>query len=215
MPSGRSAAPNGFLFCDGSQISRNVYAALYAAIGTLYGPGDGSTTFNVPDLRGRTPIGAGAGPSLTNRALGAVGGEESHTLVTAEMPYHNHTLTDDGHSHPVNDPPHSHSVSQYPHNHTLHDPQHQHGYIFGNTGAAVGLGQEAFPGGYNNFFGWTTSASTNISLDPANANISIVANQSGVTIAGAYSSIKIAATGGNGPHNNMQPYIAINYFIKT
>jgi microcystin-dependent protein len=215
IPSAVANPSSGFLFCDGSQVSRSVYAALYAAISTLYGPGDGSTTFNVPDLRGRSPIGAGAGPNLTNRALASRGGEETHTLVTAEMPYHTHTPTDNGHSHPVNEPYHSHSVSQTPHNHTLHDPGHVHNYIYGDISPNQGLTSAGPPPWYNNYVGQTVIAGTGIYLDPANANISIVQTKIGITIAGAYSSINIPAVGGSGPHNNMQPYIAINYFIKT
>src|SRR6266550_5491033 len=80
---------------------------------TTYGIGDGSTTFNLPDLRGRTiagkdDMGGSAASRLTSTyfgtsaaALGAVGGGESHTLTTAEMPVHNHTITDPGHTHNI------------------------------------------------------------------------------------------------------------------
>ena len=68
--------PAGWLEADGSAISRTTYAELFALIGTTYGTGDGSTTFNLPDARGRTAIGAGQGSGLTNRALAAKGGEE-------------------------------------------------------------------------------------------------------------------------------------------
>lgn len=85
-----SAAPSGWLFCNGSAISRTTYADLFAVIGTTYGAGDGSTTFNLPDLRGRAPIGAGQGSGLTNRALGAQLGAENHQLTIAEMPAHGH-----------------------------------------------------------------------------------------------------------------------------
>jgi microcystin-dependent protein len=82
----------GCLFCDGSAVSRTGYPALYAAIGTAFGTGDGSTTFNVPDYRGRTIVGAGVGPGLTLRTRGAQIGEEAHKLVVAEMPSHTHTF---------------------------------------------------------------------------------------------------------------------------
>lgn len=96
-----STAPAGWLLCNGAAVSRTTYAGLFAAIGTTYGAGDGSTTFNVPDARGRSIIGAGAGTGLTNRVLGATGGAETHTLTTAEMPVHNHGVTDPGHSHSI------------------------------------------------------------------------------------------------------------------
>ncbi len=85
-----STAPDGYLLCDGQAVSRTDYAALFAAIGTTYGAGDGSTTFNVPDLQGRFPLGAGAGNGLTARTVGQNGGEESHTLTADEMPAHTH-----------------------------------------------------------------------------------------------------------------------------
>lgn len=89
----------GCLLCDGSAVSRTAYAALFAAIGTTYGTGDGSTTFNVPDLRGRVPLGAGTGTAAgaTAHTMGSqptsgVGGEETHTLSVSEMPAHTHTI---------------------------------------------------------------------------------------------------------------------------
>lgn len=91
----------GFLACDGSAVSRTAYAALFAVIGTIWGAGDGATTFNVPDLRGRAPIGAGTGTGLTARTVGQSVGEETHLLVTAEMPVHNHAVSDPGHSHGI------------------------------------------------------------------------------------------------------------------
>lgn len=84
----RPAADPGWLSCDGAAVSRTTYASLFAAIGTAYGVGDGSTTFNVPDMRGRVPVGVdGAANRLTaNDALGNSGGEEKHTLIRAELP---------------------------------------------------------------------------------------------------------------------------------
>lgn len=108
-----STAPDGFLLCDGAAVSRATYAALFGVIGTTYGAGDGSTTFNVPDLRGRACVGkdnmggtaanrlTAAGGGVTGTTLGATGGTETHALTTAQMPAHTHanTLTDPGHTH--------------------------------------------------------------------------------------------------------------------
>ncbi len=94
-----SSAPTGYLLCDGSAVSRTTYAALYAIIGTTYGSGDGSTTFNLPDLKGRVIVGVGTGSGLSTRALGAKGGEESHTQTINEMPSHTHNVYDPGHYH--------------------------------------------------------------------------------------------------------------------
>jgi microcystin-dependent protein len=111
-----STAPNtSFAFPVGQAISRTTYSALFALIGTTYGPGDGSTTFNLPDKTGRVSAMIEAAqnrlPSAyfggTSTQMGAVGGSASHALVAAEMPVHNHTA-----SSTVSDPGHSHSYSQ-------------------------------------------------------------------------------------------------------
>lgn len=81
----------GFLECLGQAVSRTTYAALFAFCGTRYGAGDGSTTFNLPDHRGRVSVGAGTGPGLTARTTGQTGGEESHVLSVAELAGHSHT----------------------------------------------------------------------------------------------------------------------------
>lgn len=85
-----TSAPSGWLLCDGAAVSRASYSELFAVVGTSYGAGNGSTTFHVPDLRGRTSVGAGAGPSLTARAVGQAFGAETHTLTVAELPSHTH-----------------------------------------------------------------------------------------------------------------------------
>lgn len=81
--------PIGWLFCRGQAVSRTTYAKLFAVIGTTYGNGDGSTTFNVPDLRGRVPLGVGNGTALnhTNHELADLGGREN-----AIIPYHKHSI---------------------------------------------------------------------------------------------------------------------------
>lgn len=86
------AVPRGWLLCNGQAVSRTTYANLFNVIGTTYGVGNGTTTFNIPDFRGRVMVGrdAGAGRLTTNNLLGSSGGAESHTLTIAEMPSHNH-----------------------------------------------------------------------------------------------------------------------------
>jgi microcystin-dependent protein len=104
IPYGGSSAPSGFLLCDGSAVSRTTYATLFGVIGTTFGSGDGSTTFNVPDLRGRVPagkdnMGGSAASRLTSttmtpdgNTLGASGGEQTHTLTIAELASHGHDV---------------------------------------------------------------------------------------------------------------------------
>lgn len=92
-PYAGSSSPTGWLLCDGTAVSRTTYSALFGVISTTYGAGDTSTTFNVPDLRGRTPIGAGTGAGLTARTLAETTGVESVTLTAAQsgLPAHTHT----------------------------------------------------------------------------------------------------------------------------
>lgn len=86
-------APTGWLLCNGDTVSRVTYKSLFEIIGTTFGNGDGESTFNLPDLRGRVVVSAGQNvqATLTNRVLGAVGGEENHTLTLNEIPAHTHT----------------------------------------------------------------------------------------------------------------------------
>lgn len=87
--------PSGYLECDGAAVIRTTYADLFAAVGTTWGSGDGATTFNLPDLRGRAAIGVGTGPTLTNRALGNFAGQELVQLETSELPNHTHQPSGD------------------------------------------------------------------------------------------------------------------------
>lgn len=115
-----SSAPTGYLLCYGQAVSRTTYAALFAILSTTYGVGDGSTTFNIPDLRGRVVAGKDdMGGSSANRltdqtdglngdTLGDTGGAETHTLTEAQMPSHTHsfsatTSTDGAHTHSAGD----------------------------------------------------------------------------------------------------------------
>lgn len=84
-----SFAPMGWAFCQGQILSITQHASLYSLIGTTYG-GDGRTTFCLPDLRGRVPIGAGNGPGLSTYTLGQKGGFERVPLSVDEIPVHNH-----------------------------------------------------------------------------------------------------------------------------
>ena len=124
LPYGGAAAPSGWLLCDGASYLRADHAALFAIIGTAYGAADG-THFNVPDMRGRSPVGAGigagggatgtglpaGGSALTSRARGAWYGEESHVSTINETPSHNHGGATGGqsanHSHTANDLAHA------------------------------------------------------------------------------------------------------------
>lgn len=85
-------SPRGWAFCAGQLLPISQNTALFSILGTTYG-GDGKTTFALPDLRGRMPVGMGKGPGLTERALGEAGGQESVTLTEAQIPAHTHAIT--------------------------------------------------------------------------------------------------------------------------
>ena len=144
----------GWVLCDGRAISRATYSALFGIIGTSYGAGDGSTTFNVPDARGRVipgadNMGTGSAGRLFNWGLGTVGGESTHALSAAENGTHNHG--DFGHVHA--DSGHSHSIP---------------GNIAnsGGSGAALGVGWNFSPAGS------TGVSSANIQAGYANISYS-------------------------------------------
>jgi microcystin-dependent protein len=175
------------LVCDGSAISRSTYAALFAVIGTTYGIGNGASTFNIPDMRGRTPVGSGAGAGLTNRSLGASGGAETHTLSVSEMPSHTHAGTTNSsgvHSHSITDPQHTHTQT------TINDD-------FNNSGG-TGPSFSADSAGSRT---WTNinSAATGIIINNSEAHTHTFTTDS---------------TGGSDSHNNMQPFMVVNYIIK-
>lgn len=100
-----STAPSQWLLCDGSAVSRNLYATLFNVIGTIYGAGDGSTTFNVPNFQGRVPRGVDGG----TYTLAATGGANNVDLIATDLPYHAHLIQEPepipgifGHQHTLN-----------------------------------------------------------------------------------------------------------------
>ena len=137
---GGSEAPENWLFLDGSAVSRYDYAELFEIYGTKYGAGDGSTTFNLPDFRGRVPVGLNEADTDFD-TLGNTGGEKTHKLTVAEMPSHNHGLTVRGSSYST-----------------------------------------AWIIDFQNVTGQSTST---------------------------------GSTGGSQAHNNLQPYIVVNYIVKA
>jgi microcystin-dependent protein len=186
-PYAGSAAPSGWLMCYGQEVNRTTYATLYALIGTTYGSGDGSTTFNLPDLRGRVAagkdnMGGTSADRLTNQSggvdgdgLGNVGGDETHALVAGENAAHTHdsgTLV---------------TASSGSHSHTLD---------FSSSGT----------GGND---GFQTSSLRN-SISSTNSELVNSAGSHTHAMTGA-----TASQGSGTAHNNVQPTIILNYIIKT
>lgn len=88
---GFNFAPRGWAFCQGQIMSIAQNSALFSLLGTVYG-GNGQTTFGLPDLRGRSPVGTGQGGGLTDIVVGEMSGSENVTLLTNQMPAHNHAM---------------------------------------------------------------------------------------------------------------------------
>jgi microcystin-dependent protein len=97
MFAGATAPNTNWIICDGAAVSRTTYTLLFGVIGTTWGIGDGTTTFNLPDLRGRAPIGVGTGTGLTARTLAGLVGGETVALTAANIPAHTHPITDHNH----------------------------------------------------------------------------------------------------------------------
>lgn len=152
---GGSSAPTGYLWCDGAAVSRSTYAALFAIVGTTFGAGNGSTTFNVPDLRGRVPLGKdNMGGSTASRVTSASTGGSNATTLGGTGGAETHALT---------------SSENGPHTHT-------------------------------------------IGVSGGGSNASIINQTPGTNPSGTYTS---SSSGSGTAHNNTQPWLAVNYIIKT
>lgn len=97
-----NTAPTGWLICDGSAVSRSTYSGLFAIIGTTYGVGNGTTTFNLPNLKGRVVVGRDSADADWD-TLGETRGSKTHTLTVSEIPSHSHTITVDSTTVTIND----------------------------------------------------------------------------------------------------------------
>ncbi len=155
IQAGFNFAPRGYATCDGQLLSIAQNTALFSLLGTTFG-GDGRVTFGLPDLRGRVPIHQGQGPGLTNRTMGEASGSETVTLISSQMPMHNH--------------------------------------LFAATNVSGAL-----PTPNGNFLGATSDS--NVVFYRPTSDGSTLNPQS------------IGLAGGNQPHNNMQPYLVINFCI--
>lgn len=186
MPYAGSTSPAGWLLCAGQAVSRTEYGALFAVVGTTYGTGDGSTTFNLPDLRGRTVagvdnMGGTAASRLTATTIssgattrGNAGGAETHTLTSAEsgVPAHQHTQA-----------AHQHYISEN-----------------GSNGTRMG-------GHFTNGSGGIRVSSTQSSTNDNGA--------AAITESATPTINNNTTANASSAHNNVQPTMVMNYIIKA
>jgi microcystin-dependent protein len=202
---GGSAPPANWLICDGSSLATvGTYAALFAILGYAYG-GSGAN-FNLPNLQGVFPRGAGA-----SNALGSTGGAASVTLATTQLPAHAHPIGDLNHSHTINQTAHSHSDSG--HAHTVTETQHTHLYseVYGEPSGQIQIGSGW---GYQNI--QTGGATSNISINTGYASIAAAyANITGNTTAVSPTGLTTTQNAGGGAAvPTVPPFLAINFIIK-
>jgi microcystin-dependent protein len=212
-----SSAPAGYLLCQGQSVSTAEFAGLFAAIGYNYG-GSGAS-FNVPNLENRVPVGKGSG---TFGNLNNVGGAESVTLTVDQMPSHSHTQN--AHSHGASSGSagsHSHTAStNTAGSHTHGDSgSHTHGAFRGiNASRGAGTSSGIQSTNISSAIFDTTTATTHTHTSSGGHSHTITVADDGshshaVSVDNATATNQ--NTGGGLAHNNLQPYIVVNYIIKT
>jgi microcystin-dependent protein len=165
-----SAIPAGWYVCAGQAVSRTTYSALFSVLGTAWGAGDGSTTFNLPDLRGRGTagldnMGGAAASRITSGVAGVQGGTLGATGGNQATQAHNHTVMDPGHVHVIVDPTHVH-------------PALPPDAGFAENGSGGGA-QNLTSGGNAHFVATTGPASTGITLQSAVTGITLASYGAG------------------------------------
>ena len=192
-----STAPNSmYLLCQGQAVSRATYATLFAVIGVTYGVGDGTTTFNLPNLQGRIPVGYDSTQTEFN-TLAKTGGEKTHVLTTAELPLHQHALDHDHASATVTVADHANVVNRLA--------------SFSDGGFATGINTTPWaalspPGLATTSLSSVPTAGMAVSYSTYSHTASVdLPNFTGTS----------GSVGSGTAHNVLQPYVVVNYIIKA
>lgn len=231
------SAPSGYLICNGAAISRATYASLFSVIGTTYGTGDGSTTFNLPNLANKFPVGLGV--STWSDTLGESGGSKDSIVVSHNHTGPSHSHSGPSHSHGMN---HAHTASSNTtgsHGHagvTASAGSHQHtfyqwiGFFSGITvpgGGGLQTQNSAAPDAsptqqlYTTEFAGTHAHTLVIEAAGNHAHSITVNTFTGTTSNAGTGSTGAAGTGNtstsgvDGTDKNLPPYVTLNFIIKT
>lgn len=206
-----AGVPADYVLCNGQAINRSTFFALFRVIGTTYGAGNGTTTFNVPDLRGRVVVGldnmggSDAGILTAANTLGGTGGAEAVAIDTTMMPAHTHTVV--SHTHAID---HDHGSAS-----TTSDGAHTHTSPAGGgtqymitDGTTIGV---APPAGF--LLRWPISGTyTDTASGGAHSH---TFDMPAFTGASGAATPATNSTGGGLAHNNMQPYMLMNYIMRA
>ncbi len=196
-------APSGWLLANGDIVSRTTYSALFTAIGTTYGAGNGSTTFALPDMRSRVPVGVGTGSGLTARTLGGTVGQENITIGATNLPSHSHTFSPTGTLNTESSHYHASANAGW-HAHASNNLA----LLYVGSGGGANLNAGTTWQAYN----FNATMQGNGDHNHGNTNVNSGHTHTFTPTAGQ--------TTGNGPGSgasltNMQPSIGVNYIIKT
>ena len=200
--------PTNWFICAGQTLDTTAYAALFAVIGYSFG-GSGAS-FNLPLFNGRAPVQA-----YGFVVMGYMGGEAAHALTWYENGAHSHDVPDPQHYHTINQGSHTHDDYGHSHGASASQDDHTHGYqhvAVGASGVITGAGGA----GVTNFnTGGSSANGVYVSIANGKANLAPSGTGVGNT---DYALTNISTTdmqGSGTPHNNMQPYLAVNFIIKV
>lgn len=218
-----AAAPTNYLLCQGQAVSRVTYASLFAVLGTSYGVGDGSSTFNLPDMRGRVPVGLNSGDGDFD-SLSDAGGAKTHQLQTTNLPPHQHTIN---HNHGTitstgQSANHTHALSGS----TSTDGNHVHGFSSPAGGSPNGVmlttaGTASFALGNGGTLQANATYANQMDTTGAHAH-SVSGTTAGVSADHThnvaipdFSGQSGSGPGQSGSINHMNPYRVVNYIIRA
>ena len=196
-------APTGWLFCDGSAVSRATYSNLFTVIGTTFGTGNGSTTFNLPNFNGKFPIGLDTNDADFN-TIGKTGGSKTHTMQNSEIASHYHT---------VNPPSTNTGNESATHTHDTNPASVTSGAA--NDLLATGLSSHAVQSGSGitvvQTITWSSSHTHSVNVANTTSDTESATHYHTVDIV----EFNSGSTGSGTAFSIMNPYLAINFIIKT